>query len=252
MAFNISEFNASINKHGVAQNNLFLVRITGTPVARILNQEGSTMKEQDLVFFCRSADLPGFQMQTQDVLPQAFGTPDRRPTNMPLQPLNTVFMIDSKFAVLKFFHRWTQAIVNYDKTSTLGEVDEALPFEMGYKEDYAATVEVVVYSTAVQDFTYTYKMTGAYPITIGNMSTAWENSAEIMTLPVTFTYDTIEVDGQAKGAIGNRSRGNGLLSYLSAANGLIQAIDQIKRPRNIQDVINTVDSVRTITNALGL
>lgn len=253
MAFNISEFSANLNKHGLAQNNLFLVRITGGPVTRLLNKTESNMKEQDLVFFCRSADLPGFQIQTQDYLPQGFGTPDRRPANMPLQPLNTVFMVDSKFAIMKFFHRWVQSIVNYDKSSILGEVDDALPYEIGYKEDYACTIEVVVYSTAVQDFTYTYRMTGAYPVTLGNVSTAWENSAEIMVLPVTFTYDTLEVDGQEKGTVGKRnSRGNGLLSYLSAANSIIQAIDQIKRPRNIQDLINTTNSIKTITNALGL
>lgn len=256
MSFNISEFVSKTNKHGFAKNNLFIVRITGNaPIQAMLENatlSGRNMPLGDLVFYCRSADLPGFQVQTQDVFPQAFGTPDRRPASMQFQPFNSVFMVDSNFAVLKFFNRWIQSMVNYDKTNSLGEVNGALPFELGYKEDYTATIEVIVYSVNDEKITYTYRMENAYPVSTGNITTAWENSAEIMTLPVTFSYDTIKVDGQAVGIISDLVRGTGLVQFLSSLDSVTQAIDMIKRPRNIQDIVNATEGVRTIRNVMGI
>lgn len=255
MAFNINDFSAQVNKHGLAQTNLFLVRIVPPPgftgIADGNADEDNAVElnlARELEFFCRSVTLPELDAQTVDVQKQAFGAITRRPQSIQFPILPTVFMVDSNFAILKFFHRWMQKIVNYDTSSgPISEVDGMLPHEMGYKIDYATTIEIIVYSFQSESITYTYKMSGAYPIQVGNITEAWESQGEIMTLPVGFTYDELQVTGAKSGnVVGGLSGGNGLLSYLSSINTFTQAIRGLRRPRGIQDAINQVTNVSTI------
>lgn len=255
MAFNINEFSSQINKHGLAQTNLFLVRILPPPGFTGIsdgndNEDNSTSLNlaRELEFFCRTVTLPELDVQTVDYQKQSFGAITRRPQSMQFPVLPTVFMVDSNFAVMKFFHRWMQKVINYDTSAgPISEVDGALPFEMGYKRDYATTIEIIVYSFQSESITYTYKMSGAYPIQVGNITEAWEANGEIMTLPVGFTYDELKVSGAKTGnVISGASGANGLLSYLSSINTFTQAIRGLKRPRGIQDAINQVSNVSTI------
>ena len=245
--FNIQEFSSSISKHGVAKDNLFMVSITPPPALRNKGEEDSIVP--DLRFFCRSVTLPEFDVQTTDYQTQGFGAITRRPQTMTFPILPTVFMVDSNFAVLKFFHRWTQLMVNYDSSGgpISATPEGALPFEMGYKNDYASTVEVVVYSYASESITYTYRFDNAYPIQVGNITESWGNAGEVMTLPVGFTYDKVKVTGAVTGSVLDSVGGaNGLLSYLSSINTFAQAIKGLKRPRSIQDAINQVTNISTI------
>lgn len=253
MAFNINEFSSQINKHGLAQNNLFLVRITPPPSFTGITDGGEDNSvelnlSRELQFFCRTVTLPELDVQTVDVQKQAFGAITRRPQSLAFPVLPTVFMVDSNFAVLKFFHRWMQKIVNYDDSGgPISAVDGMLPFEMGYKSDYATTIEITVYSFASESITYQYKMTGAYPIQVGNITEAWEQAGEVMTLPIGFTYDSLKVTGAKTGQVVDGASGvNGILSYLSSINTFTQAIRGLKRPRGIQDAINQFTNVSTI------
>ena len=253
MSFNINEFSAQINKHGLAQNNLFLVRIIPPPgftgIADGAEDNSVSLNlAKELEFFCRTVTLPELDVQTVDIQTQAFGAITRRPQSMAFPVLPTVFMVDSNFAVLKFFHRWMQKIINYDTSAgPISAVDGQLPFEMGYKSDYATTIEVIVYSFQSESITYKYTMSGAYPVQVGNITEAWESSGELITLPVGFTYDELKVSGAKTGSVIEGAGGaNGLLSYLSSINTFTQAIRGLKRPRNIQDAINQVSNVSTI------
>lgn len=265
MAFSISEFNSQLNKHGVAKNNLFLVTIALPPaLSRDLGVSPSPGAEplgispaadssppklpvEDLKFFCKAATLPELTVQTVDNFPNTFGTPDRRPSAMQFTQLPTVFMVDSNFKVKEYFHSWMQRIVNYDRQSPMGFVDGRLPFEIAYKSEYSAGVTIEVYSYEQKAITYTYKFEGAFPTSIGETQVSWENAAEIMTLPVTFTYDTMIVPGAKVGKVETTSsRGSGILGSLSALNSFGQAINQIRRPRSIQDTINQFTNAQTI------
>ena len=244
--FNIQEFSSAINKHGVAKDNLFMVSVV--PPKALINTEDVETMGTDLRFFCRSVTLPEFDIQTTDYQTQGFGAITRRPQTMTFPILPTVFMVDSNFRVMKFFHRWAQLMVNYDTSGgTLAMVDGSLPFELGYKNDYQSTVTVVVYSYASESITYTYQFDGAYPIQIGNITESWGNAGEVMTLPVGFTYDQMKVTGADTGQVIDSVGGaNGVLSYLSSINTFAQAIKGLKRPRGIQDAINQISNVSTI------
>lgn len=252
MAFSISEINAAINKHGLAKNNLFVMKIQLSPRLGFLEEEQG-ITTRDLVFLCRSADIPGLDVATADFKPRGYGPSEKRPTGFEFPLLPTVFMVDSKFATMKFFHRWMQDIVNYNVTAGYNsEINGGQrPYEFGYRDDYACTLELTVYSGNQTDKTYTYKFFNAYPTSIGSTQVAWENSAEIMTLPVQFAYDSVEyeatIDGKVTGDFGSP---NGILSFLSAVNTFGQALNNLNRPRNLQDLVNTVTDVNTILGSL--
>jgi len=253
MAFSISEFNSQLNKHGVAKNNLFLVTITlPNALQKELfpgeaNEAETPELVKDIKFFCKSATLPELTVQTVDNFPNTFGTPDRRPSAMQFTQIPTVFMVDSNFKVKEYFHSWMQRIVNYDKQSPIGEVQGRLPFEIAYKTEYSAGVTIEVYSYEQKAITYTYRFENAFPTSIGEVQVAWENAAEIMTLPVTFTYDSMILPGAQIGTVETTSgRGSGILGSLSSLNSYGQAINQLRRPRSIQDTINQFTNAQTI------
>jgi hypothetical protein len=252
MTFSISEFTSQINRVGLAQSNLFVVRIT-LPNALSILEEGA-VNTRTLTFLCRSVELPEISIGTTEFRPRGFGPSERRPTLFEYSLMPTVFMVDSSFGVLNFFHRWMQAIVNYDVEAgyqSSNPSSATLPYEFGYKDEYAATIEIIVYSGPSEDRFYTYKFGNAYPTTVGSITTAWENSAEVMALPVTFTYDELKVDGTQTGVVtAQRSSGNGILGYLSSLNTYGQAISGIQLPNNIQDLVNTFTDVSTILGSL--
>lgn len=250
MTFNIAQFNAQIAKHGLAKNNLFFVRITLPPTLQDLEQQ---IPSRELSFLCKSASLPSLELDVIDIRSQGFGKAEKRPTVVRAGSLSLQFMVDSNFATMKYFHRWMQSIVNYNSYDGHFTKDAygKYPYEFEYKENYAAKVEILVYSGNDGDKVYLYQLGNAYPFTIGEVNVSWENNNEVMVLPVGFEYDKIKVDGMTLGQVTDDfSRANGFLTYLSSINSYAQAISQIDRPRSIQDLINTVTTVNTIYNTL--
>jgi len=236
MSFSITEFSSKINQYGAAKNNLFLAKIT--PPALLLDDEVS-MPTRDMPFFCRSAELPGFDIQTADIQNQGFGIIEKRAIGLQHNVLPTVFMVDSNFTIKNFFHRWAQLIYKYDGLDVV--YDNQYRYETNYKEDYVGSLDIDVYSHNSPSSVYTYRFGNVYPINIGTTSVAWENGAEVMTLPVGFTYDRLQVSGNKIGDANPLiDRSNGILSYLSALNAYGNAVNNITQSENLQDLIDNL------------
>ena len=250
MAFNINEFQAQVSKRGLAKNNLFMARFTLPASVSFIEQNITT---RELSFLCRTAQLPTMDLDYVDVRSQGFGKPEKRPTEFRSGDLGMIFMVDSDFGTLKFFHRWLQSIVNYNTYDGYFQEDPQgkLPYEFDYKENYAATLEVLVYSGNDADKVYKYTFGNVFPLSIGEVTPDWGNGGDIMNLTVGLAYDKFKVEALQLGQVrSDLSNANGFLSYISAINGFGQAINQIQRPSNIQDFINQVTNVNTIFNAL--
>ena len=250
MAFSISEFNAQVNKRGLAVNNLFLVRVT------IPGQLGTAleglMSAKEIPFYCRSVNLPDMEVGLQDVRHQGYGMAHKRAVGMSYAPIPMVFMVDAKFGIKKLFHRWNQSMINHGNGGGSAEiVNGKRLYEHAWHQDYAGTVEILVYSYNQEAVTYTYKLNGAFPVSVGGVQVAWENGAEVMTMTVNMAFDSLTVDGAEGGSVtGLADKGNGLLSFLSSLNTIGQAINQVRFPRNIQDIITQTDRVGTILRNL--
>lgn len=252
MTFNISDFNSKLNKHGLAKNNLFFARIT-LPNSIINELTATSPIVKDIEFFCRGVTLPEIDITTGEVQPQGFGPVVRRPQGMNFPTLPATFMVDSEFGVLKLFHRWSQAIVNYDTSGgRFAGVNNQLPFEMGYKEDYQATMQVAVYSHGSRSVEYLYEFGGLYPINVGNMEASWMNEAEVMTLPVGFSYDELKVTGARTGRILSERPGSTtgkLLKWFSSINSAVNTIESITKPTGVQDAINQISNINNIVES---
>lgn len=268
MAFNIKNFQAEIGKHGLSTNNLFATSITlpqnmqslmlqGLPAQK--NTESSEDKEDGsvfdysrmLTFLTKAVTIPELSLTTAPIQPEGYGNPHRRPTNMEFGQMSMIFMVDSSFRTLTYFQRWLQSIINYDTSVPNGSVDGRKKFFLDYKSNYQATIDVTMYSFNSMQFEYNYRFANAFPINVGEIQLAWENQAEIMLLPVTFTYDIMRTSGMKQGQNNNRLDGGfSFLSRLSQLNTIGQAISTIRKPRSILGAINEIDRLNTIFDNL--
>jgi hypothetical protein len=161
-------------------------------------------------------------------------------------------MMDSDHNILKYFHHWSQKIINHGAPDSgqFNEVNGRYPYEIGYKDEYSTRIVIRHYSNESFDNKY-YEiiLERAFPIVIGDVELAWENNDTYLTLPVSFSYDKISFSGAKSGTPTlSISRGNGLLDRIGAVLSLGSVIDQTVSQGvkfdSIQDAINRVSRVR--------
>lgn len=246
MPFNISNFKSTFDRYGgPAKSSLFELRIAHRP-----RKNTSRIGAREFSFFCKNATVPGLSVQTaEDVkvgqLKKAF------PTTLNKEPLQTIFMVDSDHEIHTFFVQWLQTVINFGTTGGMySDIDDQLPFEVGYKSDYSMDITIRHYTTDSLEFKYhETKFINAYPITMGDLELAWEDNDTFLTLPVTFEYDRFQLSNEIGGT--NRSRlgrGSGLLETLGAVAGFAdvvrQTVNQGSSITSVQDAVNRLTRVR--------
>jgi len=244
MAFRINEFKSQMNWYGgPSRGSLFEVQIFPK------GYNASRVNSRDLVFFCKNAIIPGMVIQAVENQ-QVAQFRKMMPVGITTEPIQTLFLLDSDHQVLTFFHSWIQQIVNYSTAAgSFSEVDGRLPFEIGYKEDYACRVVIRHYSTHYEDSGVYYEVVldDAFPILVGDVDLAWENNDQYSVLPVQFQYDRIEYTGERIGSPTTRfGRGNGLLGFLNAVGSFGQMIGQDLVPRSVTEAVNKYTRVKNI------
>jgi hypothetical protein len=238
MSFNINEFSAKLNQTGVAKSNLFLVEITPP--------SGFGEESRHMTFMCKSVSIPGINIESAATSNNPIGPPEVVFYKTGKDPLSAQFIVDSDFRVLKFFHRWMQRIVNYNigQGSFAEDPSGKLPYQFGYRSEYAGTVSVTVFSEHQTDRYYRYTFTKAFPRTLSGTEHSWDNSAEVFTLPVSFAYSHMSVDGVESGTVTSQSgQGIGLESYSPSFQNIVQTIQQIDRAQALQNVVDTITKI---------
>ena len=270
MTFNVNEFKSKINTYGgLAKTSKFVVSINptnwysgtetevqtdGTAEASI--PDGSSadklLAEPSMLrFLCDTTVLPGKQLATSDIRPEGFGLISKIPYDIQHDPLSCTFMMDSEHRVLRFFQMWMQEIVNtgsmargpnatyYDRTS----------YEMNYKKNYSTTITISFFDdteTNMIDFMFY----DAFPVQLGSVQLGWEQNDTLAKLPVEFTYSSYSVFHETLPTKTFEGRGNNLLQKIASLATIAGAINNLKKPSNIQDLINQVTNVKTIFNNL--
>jgi hypothetical protein len=236
MAFRINEFKSQLDWFGgPARGSLFEVQIIRP------NNVRSRANSRDLIFFCKNASIPGivFNSTSNEQVAQFR---KMQPMTVNTEPVQAIFMLDSDHQVLSFFHSWAQNIVNYGTSAgSFSEVNGKLPFEIGYKDDYACRIIIRQYSTNydVSGQYYEVVLDNAFPMAIGDVDLAWENNDSFSVLPISFQYDRIQYNGEKIGSPTARfGRGNGLLGLINKIGAVGQLIGQDLVPQSIQDAVN--------------
>lgn len=256
MAFSISEFNGQINKHGVSKQSLFVVTITLPPKLSSIENYITT---RDLTFLCKQVTLPGIDLNAPMVYQHSVGMGERRAIALnDFEVVPMVFIMDSNFNTLKFFHRWAQAVVNYDtKSGRNSQIPGSthVAYQVGYKKDYAATITVDVYSgNSPIGGKYTYVLKNAYPVNIGNITENWEDQDTYMSLNVGFTFDGMDVDGTTRGEVSANPFGGvySFLDGLQVVGGLLGITGNTGIRNDIQGFIDRTITIGTIDNFFNI
>jgi hypothetical protein len=250
MAFNISEFKSRMDGFGgPARTSLFTVQLIGGP--GIGNQ---FITGNDLMFFCKNVTLPGIDITTFEHRQNAIDIPQSMPVAINAEPLACIFMLDSDHRILSFFHSWMQRVVNYSTTGgNFASVNDQLPYELGYKDEYTCRMIITYYSTTAttRNF-YEVVLDDVFPRTVGNIDLGWDNNNSFATLPVSFSYGRIRYTAEAPGTPTSRfARGTGLLDLITAIGSVSQTISQTSRPRSIQDALDQFTRISSSVNRLA-
>lgn len=253
MSFRISDFKTTMDRFGgPARVNLFEVRLENK------KQEPNTaIDSRTISFFCNNVNFPGIQVET-GMMTNVAQLPTSFPLRMQSQPITATFMLDSNHNVLTFFHNWLQRVMNFStRTGTFGGIDAEgddvgqLPYELGYKDEYACRMTIRHYSVeslgkGSEAQYYETVLDNIFPYAIGDITMDWSSNDQFATIPVTFAYDQIYYSGDRVGNPSVRKSG-GLLETLSDLANFIDVTKQTigqGKITSVQDAINRLQRVR--------
>lgn len=252
MAFSISEFKATLANSkfgGLAQANKFAIVMNAPPA--VAGKFSPSLSNQDLSFFCDTTSLPGKNLNTFDYKPQGYGDVVKIPVSRPAQTLNTTFFVDSNYQVVKYFHGWLEYILEGTANAPNQTLDNFRSHrELGYKKNYCTQIELYGYQdNGAKAIKYTLHK--AFPVQVGDVGVGWEQNDTLVKLPVEFSYEfwTSELIAVAN-PTGFTPSGISLFSSIASLASIVGVISTIKKPRNIQDIINLGTTVNTILKVL--
>lgn len=253
--FNINEFKSVMNKYGgPAKSNLFV--LTLMPSAEI-TRKNDFITKSDLRFFCSDCTIPSLNINSAGYVPNTIGITEAMPLNLSAVGINANFMLDSEHRVISFFHSWMQEIINYNAMSSgsLSQIGgDHLPYEIGYKDDYACSMEISHFKTDTDgklENPYIYYFKNVFPTEIGGKTFSWAPNDSIQTMNINFNASAFTFTASNPGSvISDLSRANGTLEFLNSVGFRGQTTQQRNLPTSIQDAINTFTTVRNDFRAL--
>lgn len=192
MPFNINTFKSKIDQFGgLARSNVFEVEFVAMRANGFPNviQNGTSLAGLDLKFFCQTVTFPGLNVEVFDYRPNNNDMARSMPRVIGHTDLECVFMVDDQHKIVEFFHTWMRVIANY----TDDPFGSQLPYELGYKSDYATSMVIRMYSKSpvnnqVGNTYYECRLMDVYPIQVGAITLEWAMNDSYVTLPISFSY----------------------------------------------------------------
>lgn len=244
MPFNVNEMLATINANGgLSKASKFIVRIT--PPSSLLSNINN-----DFVFFCDSASLPGLTFNSDEVRPSGYGNLQKRPYASQFNDVNVTFYNDSDGRVMSFLHLWQQSIYNFNNSTNpnataRGLINNTFAYPNGTDgtDGYYGIVDIIHYSEDEKEI-LTYQLIDAFPITINDVQIDWNMNDQIVKIPVTFSYTYWTSDTLDPGTIDeiSSSRANSLTNLQNRIDQEVGDITEIlnaRSPYQIQRYTNT-------------
>ena len=202
--FSLNKFKAKLNDsniNGLWQPSRFVVRIHPRDGADSFVRKNV----ENMSFLCNSAALPGIQIITSDHRRQNMGTFDRRPFGAMVTDIPLTFFIDQRGLVQGLFNSWTNSIINYSfANGEHGTEGGKHLFEVGYRDDYLCDMDIYCLDVK-QENIVRYHLYEAFPMQVGDVTTAWSETDSFGVLPVQFTFRTYDVQAEAIGTEGSES-----------------------------------------------
>lgn len=208
--FDIAAFKASVADSGFVQTNKYAVYIT--PSAKLNGlfvntpDDAQTFKNMtsELQYRCISASLPGMILRTVDNNRLGLGIMEKMPFGAAYTDVDLTFLCDRFGDAYNFWYAWLNYIfASVGRDSSGGTVDKVTPgnnpsgkreyYTAEYKDNYAATVDIVVYDNYGLPSTE-YKLYKAYPVSINDSPLGWGDNNNLLKLTVKITFREWAID----------------------------------------------------------
>ena len=239
----INKFITEIRSNGVARTNLFEVTLQAP---RILT--GNPVPEK-ISLYAEGASLPGLNIQTSEVNRYGYGPNEKVPYTMQTNDITLNMIGDGKGEIYKFFYNWMQSVVRADmNVSSPTTVKGLSPYEVEFKDMYRRVMTVSTFNEQ-GDVILQYELTDVFPLNVPDVALNWSDSS-MMQFSIQFSFlqsklTTAEVAFQGdKNSVGQLSPFQKLVKIGTAA----QVVSSIKRPRNVQDALNSTSTLKNIFN----
>ena len=197
---NIDTFVANITKSGLSRANRYELVITAPSVSSLGNFSKGTLGDENFRFRVKNVSLPSLSIATSET--KIYGPVRLAPYNITYDQLPFTVYLSDDFKERTYFENWIHYIFDYDSN------------RLRYYEAYSASDMKLMVMNEHNQVTETYTFEEAYPLSVGEISLAYENE-EVATCDISMTY---------RKYIGNNSHtvgggGRDLARKLELANG---------------------------------
>lgn len=190
--FNINEFRSKVGDLGVLKSSGVMVYMyfgKDFGLRQYSQQFGNVIS--DLQFMAEATNLPGVSLATTEIRRYGYGVIEKKPYVPIFTDISLAFRSDQKGDLYMFFQTWMKMIINFDGRQSINSVTGVIPqqamYEVAYKENYMATVEIHMMdqqgNTPVK-----IVLTEAYPIFLGEVPLAWQATNDYVKIPIRFTF----------------------------------------------------------------
>lgn len=196
-SFRISDFRSSIASRGIIRNHTYFLTFNPPKVIAGAKGTGVGFKETEMILRADAITLPGQQLMTADaIMRYGFGPSEKMPYNMVYSDIAVSLLLDKAAMQYHYLYLWMQSIVQNNMTRGINGFDEAVnkytgikmnSYEVGYKNDYAVDMTIIVYNEDVKT-AIECRLLDAYPISISDTPLSWGQENDVMRLQVNFNY----------------------------------------------------------------
>lgn len=202
--FNISNFKSIISEKGVLSPNKFLFRCSLPIVLQnevFLDNKSIKSTHRYLEYWCESTTVPGIGYASYEVRRYGYGGVEKRPIQSQYNDVNCTFYSDGKGDNWTFFRKWSSGIIQNNGSrgvnvphatgsrSEMGRMQQlnSYQYEISYKQDYVTDIEIIQFDNTGKAVK-TIILRDAFPILVGEYSTSWADTNNIVKFPVLFTF----------------------------------------------------------------
>jgi len=246
----MNRFMSEMRSNGIARTNLFDITI---PIPRMLLLEQTTDRvEKKLSLYAETAQLPGVNIQTDNIKTFGVGPMEAMPYSIQTNDLTLTFLGDGKGYVYKFFYQWLHQIVRGDSAMTVDTVSKnnLSPYEVEFKDQYSVDLTLYSYNEQSQVI-FEYKIYDAFPKNLPDISLSWQDQSNYMQFGVTFSYLRAELLNVSEAVQGTQNGFKGLntLQKLVKIGTALQTLKTLRKPTSLQDALASTTTVRNVSGA---
>lgn len=199
--FNVGSFRSVVlGGNEILRTNKFLMEFTipqGLFGNQHPNHQYNLEAAQSLEYYCEVTNMPGININAQDVRRYTYGPAYKRPFVTSYGDLPVTFYDDVNSKNFGFFLDWLKlinnsnlsrsesaGIANYNNNS---EAEAAWPYEITYREHYVTDAKLYVFDN-VGDISRTLVFRDIFPMSIADVPLSWSDFNSLLRMTVNFTY----------------------------------------------------------------